>query len=149
MEDDPTPNTHVKHSLRIYQINCNKSNTAQSHIINLSPADWDIIAIQEPYIDFQNLSRTTTLWRIVYPYNHSTTATSRTILLISKSLSTDSWEAIPVSSPDITAVQISGEFGKLRLFNVYNACEHSKTLDKLDEYLSQANPNANDTSPHL
>lgn len=30
---------------------------------------------------------------------------------------------------------------------MYNACEHSRTLNKLDEYLSQANPDANDSSP--
>lgn len=50
-------------------------------------------------------------------------------------------------SPDITAIQLSGGFGRLRLFNIYNACEHSKTLDKLDEYLSSTNPDANDSSP--
>lgn len=137
-EDAPT----IKQQLRVYQINCNKSNTAQSDVINLSPKDWDIICIQEPYLDFQNLTRSTQSWNVVYPHTHSTARVSRSVMLISRALSLDSWQELPVASQDITAIQVYGGFGTLRIFNLYNACEHSETLHSLDEYLTRtaANP---------
>lgn len=137
----------LRTQLRVYQINCNRSLIAQSHVINLDAKDWDIICIQEPYVDWRGLSRSTPPWRVVYPYRHTPTAKSRSLILVSKHISTDAWEALPVDSLDITAIQMSGNFGKIRLFNVYNACENAKSTEALDEYLLTSSIGADNSTP--
>lgn len=133
-----TETTTTSSQLRIYQINVNRSPHAQADIIHLSPKDWDIICIQEPYFDWQGLSRVTNGWTTVYPYKHKNGVKSRSIMLISSLISTDAWESLPVDSTDITAVQLICDFGRIRIFNLYNACDHSKTTDALAKYLSES-----------
>ncbi|KZP21379.1 hypothetical protein FIBSPDRAFT_740921, partial [Athelia psychrophila] len=111
--------TITSSKLRIYQVNVNHSIKAQADVIHLSPRDWDIICIQEPYFDFQGLSRTTNGWTAVYPHKHKNGVKSRSIMLISSLISTDAWTALPVDSLDISAVTLSGSFGRIRLFNLY------------------------------
>ena len=44
--------------LRIWQQNAHKSQTAQDYIINTArPEEWDVLAIQEPWIDTLGKSR--------------------------------------------------------------------------------------------
>jgi hypothetical protein len=132
-----TPN-----QLRIYQLICNASNDAQLIMLNsLNPNDWDIIALQEPYIDFKGVTRTTPPWYVVYPSHHYTTLQdTRSVMLINKKLSTNSWESLQLDSSDITAIPLSGDFGYIRLFNIYNDCNHSRTLQCLKRYLSTPPP---------
>src|ERR1700736_2213560 len=57
-------------NLRIWQQNVHKSKTAQTYVINTAnPKDWDIIALQEPWIDSFGNSRGSQYWRVVYPAN--------------------------------------------------------------------------------
>lgn len=37
----------------------------------------------------------------------------------------DQWEELQVDSSNIAAIRLSGTFGQLCLFNVYNYCDHS------------------------
>jgi hypothetical protein len=53
------PSSQLK-KLRIYQLNCNASYDCQLIMLNsLSPQDWDLIMIQEPYIAFNDVTRAT------------------------------------------------------------------------------------------
>jgi len=92
--------------LRIYQLNCNASNDAQLIMLNsLNPNDWDIIALQEPYIDFNGVTRATHPWRVVYPTLHyRLPKDTRSVMLINKNLATNHWESIPIDSSDISAI---------------------------------------------
>lgn len=55
-------------TVRIWQQNLNKSPVAQLHFLNsLDPTLYDIAAIQEPYLDFQGLTRASSRWRVHYP----------------------------------------------------------------------------------
>ena len=127
----------VPNQLRIYQLNCNASNDAQLIMLNsLNPNDWDIIAIQEPYIDFNGVTRATHPWRVIYPSRHYLSAgDTRSIMLINKNLATNHWESLPIDSSDVTAVRLTGDFGEVRILNVYNDCTHSRTLDCLERFL--------------
>jgi hypothetical protein len=52
--------TNTNNHLRIYQLNCNASLDAQLIMLNsLNPGDWDVVAIQEPYIAFNHVTRAT------------------------------------------------------------------------------------------
>ena len=53
--------------LRIWQ---HKSKTAQTYIINTTnPKDWDVLALQEPWIYSFGNSHGSQYWRVVYPAN--------------------------------------------------------------------------------
>jgi len=141
-------NTNSPNQLRIYQLNCNASNDAQLIMLNsLNPNDWDIIALQEPYIDFNGVTRATPPWRVVYPSRHYVAPQeTRSVMLINKKLATNHWEALPLNSSDLTAIRLSGEFGHVHVFNIYNDCNHSRTLHCLEQYLLSPPP-ANATQP--
>ncbi|KAI9062356.1 hypothetical protein FKP32DRAFT_1532383, partial [Trametes sanguinea] len=84
--------------------------------------DYDVIALQEPYLDRLSLTRSTPHWRVVYPTVHRADPTrrSRAVLLVSKKLSTNIWNPVAVPHPDICAITIRAEdAAPLHLFNLY------------------------------
>ncbi|KAJ3001361.1 hypothetical protein NUW54_g6474 [Trametes sanguinea] len=109
--------------MRIWQQNVNKSLLAQEDLLHRAhPNDYDLIAIQEPYLDRLALTRSTTHWRVVYPSPHRTDAASRSrsVLLINKKLSTNNWNPISIPHADVTAVTIRTEgAASIHLFNLY------------------------------
>src|ERR1700683_5211738 len=93
--------------LRIWQQNTHKSQTAQDYVLNTAkPEDWDIIALQEPWIDTLGKSRASQYWRVIYPANYYEEGRSRirSILLINTNINTDSYSPIPIQHSDITGV---------------------------------------------
>jgi endonuclease/exonuclease/phosphatase family metal-dependent hydrolase len=136
------------HQLCLYQLNCNTSNDAQLIILNsLNPNNWDIIALQELYIDFNGVTQATHPWRVVYPLQHyQFPKETQSAMLINKHLATNCWESLLLDSSDITAICLLCNFSKLHIFNIYNDCTHSCTLTCLEQFLlaSAAAP----TTPH-
>jgi hypothetical protein len=131
-------NTHpITNQLRIFQLSCNASNDAQLVMLNsINPNDWDVIALQEPYIDFNGVMHTTHPWRVIYPSPHyHLPKETRSVTLINKNLATNHWESLPIDLSDITAVRLTGNFGKICIFNIYNDCTHSCTLTSLEHYI--------------
>src|SRR5277367_2948245 len=57
--------------LKIWQQNARKSLTVQLATLHSVEDKYDIICIQEPYFDFQSLSRATGVWTSVYPTGFS------------------------------------------------------------------------------
>ena len=87
-------------------------------------------------------------WQVVYPTRHKIAPQeTRTVLLINKNLDTNHWEALDLDSSDITAVVLSGNFGLLRIFNVYNDCTHSRTLRSLERYLATSSLHGSSSAP--
>ncbi|KAF8591797.1 hypothetical protein K439DRAFT_1311860, partial [Ramaria rubella] len=82
--------------------------------------DFDILAIQEPHINFIGNSVSSPHWYSIYPKHHyrdSTTTCS--LILVSKRLLTDSWEPVEIDSEDITAIKINSTYGDLLSINIY------------------------------
>jgi len=50
-------------------------------------------------------------------------------------LATNHWESLPIDSSDVTAIRLTGEFGEVRIINIYNDCTHSRTLECLERFL--------------
>jgi hypothetical protein len=128
--------------LRILQQNSHKSKLAQQYILNTaSPEDWDIIAIQEPWLDQFKNARGSSYWRILYPTTHllDDAPRTRSILMINTNISTDSYVQLDIPNADIAAVQFNGDHGTISLFNIYNDCTHNDNLSALSHYLL-ANP---------
>ena len=128
--------------LRIWQQNTHKSQTAQDYVINTArPEDWDIIAIQEPWIDSLGKSRASQYWRVVYPANYYEEEKTRvrSVLLINTNISTDCYCTLPILHSDITGVRFKGPNGNFSVINVYNEITNNDTIDFLDLFLT-ANP---------
>ncbi|KAG2038459.1 hypothetical protein BDR03DRAFT_813584, partial [Suillus americanus] len=81
---------------------------------------FDIVTLQEPFIDTLGNTKATPDWNIIYPTHRFMQGTrSRAITLIHKRMDTNNWRQIPYPSSDVVVIQIQGIFGKLTLFNIY------------------------------
>jgi len=115
-------NTNIA-SLRIWQENLNKSATAQHCILSgpFTAKEWDIIVIQEPVIDDLGNTKATPNWNVIYPTQRLThQARTRAVTLIHKRLNTNNWRQIPFPSADVVIVQLTGPFGHVTIFNIYD-----------------------------
>ena len=133
-----TNETNTKR-IRILQINLNKSSSAHLDILNNTfSGQWDIVLLQEPHITHFGNSRTPSAFHLISPTSRATLDTPlRSIIWISSRMKTSSWKTINVpGSNNITAVQISGAFGCVSIFNIYNDGNHNDTLTTLTDYMT-------------
>jgi hypothetical protein len=133
--------------VRIWQQNCRRSEACQQDVINsCNPDKYNLILIQEPWLDHLSNTHAPTGWSAVYPPTHYLENAERTrlVIFISPRLAGDACTNIPIDSPDITAVQLETERGSIRILNVYNTQEHSHTEDKLRAWTDAPTKN---TSP--
>jgi len=86
-------------------------NQATQHnvLAKANPKDWDIIALQEPYMDFLGLTQANLHWNVIYPSNKNQENQNRTcsIMLISTKINSSQIQQINIQSSDIAAVQIN------------------------------------------
>ena len=72
----------------------------------------------------------------VYPNtHHSHPDSTRSLLLINTNLLTDSWKQINFQHPDITAIELKGPFGTIRIINVYNDCNNNNALTQISNFM--------------
>jgi exonuclease III len=124
--------------LRIQQQNLNKSLVATEHLLNsTAPELFDIIAIQEPYIDFKGKARARWHWYPIYPKSHYTddAGYTRSMLLINRKIASDTWTAIDIDSPDVTGVQIKTANSIVIIFNLYCDQKHSDAIRKTNNII--------------
>lgn len=128
----------MQSELIIWQQNMNKSQTGQHDIISsgkLVYANIDIIAIQEPALNFMDKTITTRDWIPIYPSKHEKEPKKmRSIILINSRLPTENWEQVDFQLGDVTVVKISSIWGQLTLFNIYNDCAHDNTIRELKHF---------------
>ena len=128
-------------ALAIWQQNLNKSPNCQHGLLSsgrLAKHNIDIIALQEPSINFLNKTIATRDWVPLYPTSHEKQPEkTRSIILIRGNLLTENWEQIDFMSGDVTALRIKEKWGTLTIFNVYNDCEHDDTLEALTAHHRQ------------
>ena len=122
----------------IWQQNVNKSQTGQHDLISsgkLAYAGIDIVAIQEPAINYLGKTIAARDWIPVYPLTHEQEpGKTRSLLLINATLPTEKWEQVDFPSGDVTVIRILGNWGKITLFNVYNDCLHDSTIHELTKF---------------
>ena len=95
--------------IRIWQQNLNKSLDAQLDLLHkASPDDYDILLLQEPYIDHLKNTRATRHWRVHYPTvrDPETAGRARSVILINARISTDAWSPLVIPHPDVTAISL-------------------------------------------
>ncbi|KIJ27730.1 hypothetical protein M422DRAFT_271092, partial [Sphaerobolus stellatus SS14] len=101
-------------------------------------AKYDIIALQEPWLDRLGRTRANKYWEVIYPIRHRDQPDkTRSILLINKNISTNCWTDIDTGSQDVTAIWLEHGTGSLDIFNIYNDCTHSRSLAALSSTLQR------------
>ena len=120
--------------LNIWQQNLNKSDKAHFDLIN-SPVHtkWNLLLLQEPYIDKLGNMKATSKWHTVYPSSHLTdTSITRAVILVNAAIDSNAWMQVPFKgSNDVVVIKLQLAQGQLFIFNVYNNCTHSDTLSLL------------------
>jgi hypothetical protein len=109
-----TTNDTDNPQLRIIQINVNKSNDSQTDFLinRVNPNNYDLVMIQEPYFDYKKDLQVSSKWIAIYPLNHiDNLLRTRSMILVNAKISSNSWTALAVDCPDITAIQLTGEWG--------------------------------------
>jgi hypothetical protein len=132
MDDNLHTNTDAR--IKIWQQNLGKSNIAQQEMIAAAmPSEWDILAIQEPWIDHLGKTRANSKWSVVYPtlMGRDNLPPPRSVMLVNTKFPSESVTQIPIKSNDITAVRIRTQHHTLTIINIYNANEHNNTLSTL------------------
>ncbi|KAI4520977.1 hypothetical protein EV122DRAFT_209018, partial [Schizophyllum commune] len=95
--------------------------------------EWDIICLQEQYMNSYDNIVASSRWRPVYPSQWSSNRRrSRSVILVNAALDTNSWRPIEVpGTHDITAIQIETVAGRTTIFNIYNDCANNATIELL------------------
>src|ERR1700678_1552694 len=126
-------------SIRIWQQNTRKSLTAQLATLHSVQDEYDIICIQEPHMDFQAMSRVTSVWTTVYPsgFKHDMDSPPvRALTLVRTRISTNNWTQALIDSLDVVAICLTCAWGTLHIYNVYNDCTHSDTIHAVSRHLA-------------
>lgn len=136
-------------SIQIRQQNINKSLISQLDLLqSLRHDDYDVCTIQEPYIDFRGKTRANRQWITVYPNTHQEYPDkTRSIILVNTNLSTDTWKQLQFRHPDITAVEITGNFGTLQIINVYNDGDNNDALTHISAFMRDPSRQRHTASP--
>ncbi len=125
--------------LWIWQQNLNKSRVTQEDLINSEVfKDYDVLILQEHFIDSYGNTKATQNWRVVYPTSFlSCLHPIRAVILVKTSLNTNCWAQLSIpGTGNIAAIQISTDAGRVTLIGLYNDCQHSSTLHTLDGFLN-------------
>ncbi|KAG2120460.1 Endonuclease/exonuclease/phosphatase [Suillus discolor] len=138
---DSANNAPSRDDLKIWQQNLCKSPNAWEHMLkNLDPESYDLTCIQDPYLNPVNLANTSNLrsyWDVIYPSGHNSgTSCTQVIMLVNKHLSNNNWHIIPIKSLNVMAIELTGQFGKVRIYNTYNPCDSDHTLHFLKRHMS-------------
>ena len=90
------------------------------HLLNMGlHDDYDILALQEPYLDRLGNTRASHKWWVIYPtMSAGGHHPCRVVLLINSSISTSICQPIPVPSHDVVAVHIAFPNNPLTLFKL-------------------------------
>ncbi|QRV76906.1 Reverse transcriptase from transposon X-element protein [Ceratobasidium sp. AG-Ba] len=101
-----------------------------------------MLAIQEPFLDKNNLSRPPSRWTSIYPSTHHVKSAprSRSFLAISPALSSNGWEQVPCNCPDVTAVRVRTAKAPILVINVYNPCDSNAPLPLVDKLIESKLP---------
>ncbi|KAF8874450.1 hypothetical protein CPB84DRAFT_1690144, partial [Gymnopilus junonius] len=130
------------YQLWIWQQNARKSWDMQMTTLHVMEQQYNIICLQEPHFDFQELTRATPAWNVVLPTSYRQVEQEeqekdkvpRALTLVHERLSMNAWTQIEVDTNDVVAIQFTGGVGALNVYNIYNDCQHSETVENLERH---------------
>ena len=125
--------------VNIWRQNLNKLDIAQQDLTNsIDPNTYDIITLQEPYIDFLGNTCTNQRWYPLLPTAHcNNPKKTQAVTLINKRLLSSSWQQNMVNMQDIVSVSIVTSAGTIIILNIYNNSAHSSSLQVIQKTLEE------------
>ena len=120
-------------TMNIWQQNLNKLDIAQQDLINsIDPNMYNILILQELYIDFLGNTHANQRWYPLLPsMHHNNPKKSWTATFINNGIFSSTWQQTRVESQDIVVVSIDTTAGPITIFNIYNDSDHSDSLQVL------------------
>ena len=112
---------------------------AQEDLINSNfHNNYDLLILQELFINMLGSMKATSCWRVVYPSSRRVgSLLLQAVMLINTEINTNHWLQICISDTrDMVAVQFTRDFGQLTIHNIYNNCNKSKTIAWLGAHLA-------------
>jgi hypothetical protein len=105
--------------------------------------------MQEPHVNFLGEVSASSKWRVVYPTSHLTLLDKiRSTILVNAEISTNFWHQVDIpDTNDLVAIQLEGPFGTATIVNIYNDQNHSTTLTRSDEALTDIKNRVNALPP--
>lgn len=102
---------------------------------------WDIICLQEPWLDRWHNTCTNHNWHVLYPSTHYTNlASTCSVLSVSTCLAGAHWQQLKIDCTNITAARFRGNASVPTFLNIYNDCTHLRSLDKLASFMQTYQP---------
>jgi hypothetical protein len=130
--NDTTTTRHI----HIWQQNIAKSGIAQHNLLaKANPTNWEIIALQEPYLNHLGLTHAHNHWNIYYPSSKNLTNQKHTcsIILTNTNITSSQIQQINIQSSDITAIKITTTTQSLIIINVYNDNGNNDSINTLSD----------------
>ena len=85
-----------------------------------------------------NLTRANHYWTVIYPsVHHNTPAKTRSVVLVNKLVSKNSWRQVPLECSDVTVVELTVGGRTVTFYNIYNSCKNADTLLLLQNHWTQ------------
>ncbi|KAF9499981.1 hypothetical protein BDN71DRAFT_1427609 [Pleurotus eryngii] len=121
---------------RIFHLNMNKSLKGQSQLIK-SIANYDIILLQEPWLDQDGLTRATSQFNVIYPTTQGRESEkTQVVTMISTYIKSDHYIQLLIDSLDIVGSDIKcGPEEWLHIINIYNDCNHDCSMQAVKSFL--------------
>ena len=94
----------------IWQQNVAKSLEAQHDVLaKADPKKWDLITLQEPYLDSIGLTQVNMYWNVIYPSNKNLKNQNpiRSVILVNTNIHSSWIQQILIPSSDLSAIKIS------------------------------------------
>ena len=134
-----TSNTRETCKLYIWQRNINRSLEGQLDLLHSLEANkYDIVAIQEPHVDFLGCTWANPYWSVIYPRQHlDNPKKTRFVMLINQSILTNNWEALNILSNNITGVWLHDALRSLCILNIYNNCGNNQSLEVVEDFMRE------------
>jgi hypothetical protein len=104
--------------------------------------DYDILILQEPWIDSVGNTRANSHWPVYYPSTkpHEGHPPLRTVTLINTKIPSDPIQQIDLPSSDITVIKITSITHSVTIYNIYNDCNHNDTMTALARHMDTELP---------
>ncbi len=111
-------------------------------INTLKPEEWVVVCLQEPWLDHRwHNTGANHHWHVLYPSTHYTNpASTRSVIFVLTRTAGADWQQLKIDCANITAAQFRGDAGVITLFNIYNDCSHSRSLQKLSSFMQTYQP---------